>query len=145
MKTLISILITLSLIIPTITQAKQSYVNLYYVKYVDNYDGDTVKVNIEGVHPIIGHNISIRIRGIDTPEIRGGCLKERTLAKEAKELVKNILTNADDIVLKDIRRGKYFRIVADIYADGVNISEILLDKGLAVIYYGGTKVKDWCE
>jgi len=29
--------------------------------------------------------------------------------------------------------------------DGVDISEVLIQKDLAVLYDGGTKVKDWCE
>ncbi len=42
-------------------------------------------------------------------------------------------------------RGKYFRIVGRLMADGVDISEVLIQKNLAVLYDGGTKVKDWCE
>jgi len=41
-------------------------------------------------------------------------------------------------------RGKYFRIVGRLIADGVDISELLIQKNLAVLYDGGTKVKDWC-
>jgi len=43
------------------------------------------------------------------------------------------------------QRGKYFRIVARIIADGVDISDLLIERQLAVFYDGGTKVKDWCE
>jgi len=42
-------------------------------------------------------------------------------------------------------RGKYFRIVGRLKADGVDISELLLQEGLAVAYDGDTKTKDWCE
>ena len=42
-------------------------------------------------------------------------------------------------------RGKYFRIVGRLMADGVDISELLIQKSLAVLYDGGTKRKDWCE
>jgi len=42
-------------------------------------------------------------------------------------------------------RGKYFRIVGRLIADGVDISDLLIQKQLAVPYDGGTKVKDWCE
>ncbi len=42
-------------------------------------------------------------------------------------------------------RGKYFRIVGRLIADGVDISELLLQEGLAVTYDGDTKTKDWCE
>lgn len=39
------------------------------------YDGDTFRANIKGLHSLIGERISIRVAGIDTPEIRGKCKK----------------------------------------------------------------------
>jgi len=42
-------------------------------------------------------------------------------------------------------RGKYFRIVGRLIADDVDISDLLIQKNLAVLYDGGTKTKDWCE
>ena len=42
-------------------------------------------------------------------------------------------------------RGKYFRIVGRLIADGQDISDLLIQQHLAVLYDGGTKVKDWCE
>jgi len=41
-------------------------------------------------------------------------------------------------------RGKYFRIVGRLIADGQDISDLLIQKNLAVLYVGGTKTKDWC-
>jgi len=41
-------------------------------------------------------------------------------------------------------RGKYFRIVGRLIADGVDISDLLIQRHLAVLYDGGTKSKDWC-
>ena len=34
------------------------------------YDGDTCMFTIPGVHPLFGEKISVRIAGIDTPEIK---------------------------------------------------------------------------
>jgi endonuclease YncB( thermonuclease family) len=115
------------------------------VKYISNYDGDTIRVNIPYVHPLLGNNISIRVNGIDTPEIKGKCLKEKTLAKEAKNVVRDKLVTADSINLVHTKRGKYFRIVADVIVDGCSLSEMLINKGLAVPYDGGTKTHNWCE
>jgi len=64
--------------------------------------------------------------------------------------VRGILDNAQTITLsiddnpKEVR-GKYFRIVGRLIADGVDISDLLVQKNLAVLYDGGTKTKDWCE
>lgn len=113
--------------------------------YISNYDGDTVRVDIPGLHPIIGKSISIRIRGIDTPEIRGKCLKEKTKAKKAKKRVRELLIDAKHILLQQMGRGKYFRIVAVIVADGINIGKTLTKEKLAVSYFGGKKTAKWCD
>ena len=60
-------------------------------------------------------------------------------------MVRERLQAAQSIVLKDVERGKYFRIVARVVADGEDISDLLFQNGLAVAYDGGTKTKDWCE
>ena len=122
-----------------------AYGDFEKVIFIKNYDGDTITVDIPGLHPLIGDDISVRIYGIDTPEIRGKCERERRLAKQAKRVVYQILSQAKKIVLKDVRRGKYFRIVATVKADGVNIADILIQKGLAVPYYGGRKRNVWCK
>ena len=115
------------------------------VTYRTCYDGDTCRFDIPNVHPFFGENIPIRIAGIDTPEKRGKCDQEKDLAIKARDLVRERLQAAQSIVLKDVKRGKYFRIVARVIADGEDISDLLFQEGLAVAYDGGTKTKDWCE
>lgn len=109
------------------------------------YDGDTIKVNIKNYPPILGDKISIRINGIDTPEIRGKCELEKELAKKAKNALKKLINNSKKVELRNMKRGKYFRIVADVYIDGISASEMLVEKKLAVFYDGGTKTKNWCK
>ncbi len=71
------------------------------------------------------------------------------MAIEARDLVRGLLNNAQAITLtidddpKEVR-GKYFRIVGRLVADGVDISDLLIQRQVAVPYDGGTKVKDWC-
>ncbi len=48
-----------------------------------------------------------------------------------------MLTNAKAIILKDIRRGEYFRIVVEVYGDGKNLQEELIKNGLDKPYYEG--------
>ena len=109
------------------------------------YDGDTCRFDIPNVHPFFGENIPVRLAGIDTPEKRGKCQHEKDLAIQARDYVMGILEKAQSITLKDVVRGKYFRIVATVEADGQDVSDLLIQEGLAVVYDGGTKVKDWCE
>jgi micrococcal nuclease len=103
------------------------------VIYLGNYDGDTIRFNIPRVHPVLGQNITVRLRGIDTPEIRGKCLAEIKMAKQAKEMLSQRLNKARKITLKKVGRGKYFRIVAHVVADGVNVSHAISKAGLAVL------------
>ncbi|WP_294964570.1 thermonuclease family protein [Sulfurimonas sp.] len=108
------------------------------------YDGDTFRANIKGYPKIVGYRMSVRILGIDTPEKRAKCKKEKDLALAAKKLTESLLKGAELIELKNIKRGKYFRILADVYVDGVPIANELIKNNLAVKYDGGTKI-DWCE
>ncbi|HIA13512.1 MAG TPA: thermonuclease family protein, partial [Nitrospirales bacterium] len=84
------------------------------------------------------------IAGIDTPEIKGKCQKETALAMQARNLVRRMLGQARRIDLLDVERGKYFRIVAKVVADGNDIGHTLIDRGMAVAYDGGKKVTGWC-
>ena len=86
---------------------------LYNIEVIRIYDGDTFFVNIPDVHWLIGSNISVRIRGIDTPEIRGGTEETKELARKSKEaLIK--LFEGRKITLYNLNRDKYFRILADV-------------------------------
>ena len=114
-----------------------SYGNAQVSSVVSVYDGDTFRCHIEGYPPIIGSNISIRIAGIDTPEMRDK--ENKALAQKAREFTKDRLLSAETIKLRDLQRGKYFRLVADVYVDGVSLGELLLRHGLARCYDGGTK------
>ena len=113
--------------------------------YVRSYDGDTITFNLPGFHPIIGEKISIRVNGIDTPEIRGKCEKEKYDAIQAKEMVADILKDAEVITLKNMQRGKYFRIATDVVVDGESLGDMLVEAGMAVRYDGGKKTHKWCE
>jgi micrococcal nuclease len=113
--------------------------------YVRNYDGDTITFNLPGLHPIIGEKISIRVNGIDTPEIKGKCEKEQYDAKQAQQMVADILKDAEQITLKNMERGKYFRIAADVIVDGENLADMLIEASMAVRYEGRAKTHKWCE
>ncbi len=120
--------------------------NFYCVKYIKNYDADTITFDIPNLHPLIGKNIAIRVNGVDTPELRTKNKCEKEAGYKAKKIVENLLLSAKKIDLKNISRGKYFRIVADVYIDGKNLTDVLLKSNLAYEYHGKTKEKvDWCK
>jgi endonuclease YncB( thermonuclease family) len=115
------------------------------VEFVRCYDADTCRFNIKGYPDLIGKDIPIRVNGIDAPEIRGKCQKEKDLAIRARDFTISFLRSGSNIELRKPQRGKYFRIVADVYVDGVNLADRLLEANLAIVYTGNKKNKDWCE
>lgn len=114
-------------------------------KIISVYDGDTFRVNIKNFSAIVGENIPIRVFGVDTPEKRGKCINEKILANKAQQFTYSFVTSCKKLVLKDLQRGKYFRIVAKVYCEEKSLAKELIKNNLAVHYLGKTKTKDWCK
>ena len=125
-------------------QAAPEYGTVIVSKVISVYDGDTFRVDIDSLPPIVGKNIPIRLNGVDTPEIRGKCKYEKDLAIKARDFVRNKLANAKEIKLNNLQRGKYFRVVANVIVDGVSLEQELLENELAYKYSGGKKTS-WCD
>lgn len=67
------------------------------------------------------------------------------MAHRAKNEVAKVLKRTSKIELKNVERGKYFRMLADVYVDGELLSEDIIYKQLAVEYYGESRSgTDWC-
>ncbi len=118
--------------------------DFYDVRWHRCYDGDTCTYSIANILAIFGDKISVRIRGIDTPEIRGKCDIEKSRAKQVRDFVEELHSQATKIDLKDCERGKYFRLVCDVFLDGENLSDILLENDYTRKYDGG-KRESWCD
>lgn len=126
---------------------------------------------VPGTKLIANIPVSIRLDGIDTPEKRStGCKAlyggiksnvpdsiiklENKLGKEATAIVAGdpesgkpgLIKPGDTIIISKVFGGKYFgRVIGEILLlDGRNLSDILLDRGLAVPYDGKTKEAPWC-
>lgn len=105
------------------------------------YDGDTITIASKlpfADSPL--YRLSVRLDGIDTPEIKSKSEDEKTCAKETRDELSALILNKE-IQLKNIKTEKYGRILADVYLDEIHINEWLLEKRMAVKYGGGTKVK----
>ena len=126
----------------TFVYGSLNYGNLIVDKILNVYDGDTFRVDIDCDNDVVCKNIAIRINGIDTPELRDKNKEVRKRAIEARNFLEMFLRNSKTVELRNINRGKYFRLVADVYADGTNIGNLMIKKGYAVSYYGETK-PDW--
>ena len=114
-------------------------------KVVKVYDGDTITVATP-LHfdnsPI--YRFSVRLRGIDCPEIRTKNDNEKTCGKKAKQIMMDQVLNKV-VTFENVDYDKYGRILADVFINGVNITQTLLEQRLAVEYNGGKKVspEDW--
>lgn len=97
-------------------------------------DGDTFVINIPNIPQVFGSEIAVRIRGIDTPELRDNREEVKKRAYEAKAELEKLLLNAKKIILYNIGRDKYFRILASVKADGIDIGEYMIKNKFAVKY-----------
>ncbi len=115
------------------------------VKYISNYDGDTIKFDLGDNLPEIFRYIPLRLYGIDTPEIKSKCTQEKISAQKAKKFVADELTNADTINLTNCKSDKYFRIncCVEYYIlnEKKDLTDQLLKNNFGYKYYGGKKQK----
>lgn len=103
------------------------------------YDGDTITIASKlpfDKSPL--YRFSVRLNGIDAPEIKSTSEDEKTAAIEVRNILTERLLNKT-VFLKNIQHEKYGRILADVYLDDVCINDWLLQERLAVKYDGGTK------
>mgnify|MGYP006160809427 CR=1 FL=1 len=103
---------------------------------VSVYDGDTFKIDLPRMHPLFGDALSIRLFGVDTPEMRGTTEEVKALAMKAQKVTRKALAGARKIELRNPQRGKYFRIVSEVWIDGESLADMLRASGLAKDYDG---------
>lgn len=123
---------------PFSLQAKKQtvYDGSLSAKIIKIYDGDTITVDIDDLPELFGKGIGIRVYGVDTPEIRG---PNKRSAIRSRNFARKLCPIGSQIELQNLRRGKYFRIVADVICNGKNLSEELIKRKLGVPYFGGKK------
>ena len=105
-------------------------------------DGDTVDVTLDLGFNIL-YNSRIRLLGIDAPESRTRDLEEKVRGLAAKDRVKELCLVGSTVLLRTTKdgRGKYGRILGEIFVEGVehSVNKLLIAEGHAVEYFGGKK------
>ena len=106
----------------------------YYAKCTRVIDGDTIKAEVD-----LGFRIkvstTIRLLGIDTPEVRTKNLSEKKRGLEAKKYLKSLLKNNNNIFeLESVSVDKYGRCLGTIYINNANINKKLIKEGYAKKY-----------
>ncbi|WHZ25340.1 MAG: hypothetical protein OJF51_000135 [Nitrospira sp.] len=99
----------------------------------DCSEADTCIISLSDpmLPPIFGQNIPIRLKGIHTWAIKGRCLQETELAKEARDFLRAQLGKAMRIDVTEPERDKYFRLHGYLIVDGKNLSTTLIAAGHA--------------
>lgn len=103
------------------------------------YDGDTITIAFKmpfDNSPL--YRYSVRLNGIDTPEIKSKNTDEKIAAHKAQEALSALILNKY-VELKNIDNEKYGRILADVYLGDLHINKWMIDNKFALPYDGGTK------
>jgi len=100
------------------------------------YDGDTITTifKYKGEY----NKWSIRIYGIDTPEIRTSNVEEKAAGIAARDFLQDRILNK--IVRLECKEfDKYGRLLANVFFEDQNISETMIEQNMAKPYFGGKK------
>lgn len=143
MKIISSIVVTLTLLIAFTAYAASSTHKKEVIRIID---GDTFEISTKQESLMINElKLMVRIKGVDTPEKKGKCQKEKDLALAANNFISKLLLGKK-VQLTDIEWDKFGgRILANVSIDGLDVSKELISNGLAIQYNGEKKTKDWCK
>ena len=119
--------------------------NEYDVVLLKCVDGDTVDVDIDLGFGVWLKDERVRIMGIDTPESRTSDKVEKLFGTAAKNRLKELLKDGGKLITTEDKsgedmKGKFGRILGDFrVADGRRVTEIMIEEGHCVAYFGGSK------
>ena len=103
------------------------------------YDGDTFRAKVQ-VWPGLSWEGSVRVAGLDTPELRSRNPKEKVLARAAREFAKR-LVEGHTVELRNVRLGKYAgRVIADVFYRSQSLAKAVIGAGHGRAYDGGKRL-----
>jgi endonuclease YncB( thermonuclease family) len=127
--------------------------NIKFGKVIKVYDGDTITI-ASRLSPISSspissspiYRFSVRIRNIDSAEIKGSTAHEKIQALQAREELHKLVFGKI-VYLRDVDTEKYGRILADVILCSddksyeINVGNWMLEHKVAVPYDGGKKMR----
>ena len=123
--------------------------NEYDVTVLKIVDGDTVDVDIDLGFGVCLKDERVRIMGIDTPESRTSDRVEDLFGEAAKARLKELMKHGGKLITTEDKsgedmKGKFGRILGDFYVERYEgkkerVTDILIEEGHAVAYFGGSK------
>lgn len=103
---------------------------------------DKSKIKPDDGDSFFYNDITIRVLGIDTPEIihkDHGIFKNQPYGKQAAKMTADILSKAKTVLYIPFKNDKYGRLLSHVFVDGELLSVLLIKEGLAyetISYYG---------
>ena len=117
-------------------------IGVFLATVLSVYDGDTFTARIP-VWDNVEVVTAVRIRGIDTPELRGKCAAEKAAAVKARTRLNELLASGQ-VELREVQPDKYNgRVDATVLVNGLPVAIAMINDGLARPYTGGTR-QGWC-
>ena len=112
----------------------------YKCTVVNVVDGDTVDVDIDLGFGVWMRKQRIRMYGIDAPESRTSNKNEKMYGLASKRFLIDMLDDKE-LVLKTHKdaKGKYGRILGEIYTFDTNVNDKMVEEYHAVGYHGQSK------
>ena len=114
--------------------SESAFASLPIVFIKDCYDGDTC-TSLKGE--------KIRLACIDTPELKGW-KADPVSAKEARDFVNKLVAN-EKVSIKRITKDKYGRTIGELFKNGVNIQELIVEKRNGKIYKKYSYQCEWSK
>lgn len=116
----------------------------HQVDVIRTIDGDTFEALVH-LWPGLDMTTRVRLRGIDTAEMKASCPEELRLAKAAGARLRDLLGEGG-VTIANIGPGKYNgRVIADAAtARTPDVSAAMMASGYARAYHGGRR-GSWCE
>jgi micrococcal nuclease len=103
------------------------------------YDGDTITLaSYLPYKDSLLYRFSVRLNGIDTPEIKGKTEDEKKMAVITRNVMREKILHKH-VRLENVKLEKYGRLLADVYCDNIHLNNWLIHNRYAVKYDGGTK------
>lgn len=104
----------------------------FYATVLKIIDGDTIKLNVD-LGFSVSTNVSIRIKGMNAPEINRA--ESAEAGKASRDYLALIIPVGSQIVIHTEKyRQSFTRFIGDVYTeDGRSVAELMVNAGFATI------------